>query len=255
MKRIVMYFCLVGCLIALAACSNSNQTSGERVDLIDSNESEELGTDEVLESEETVENSEDEESSTSDDVDRVDNEDSEFERFEYEGAWPGVGIEVDSPEEALKGDLELFFETVIDELGNEYVFRLGSVMRAVDQQMTIPIHYKFFMDDTPQRIRDLKRLTLETDEADFIRQYYLQAMEIHLEAVENIHPHIDDIHNDTHDEHVTTEFYDKILEGYHYLALSSIQIIKIAEETNVLDINEMNDLEDMIEEYLMEKRL
>ncbi|MBM7095934.1 hypothetical protein JSY36_09220 [Bacillus sp. H-16] len=51
------------------------------------------------------------------------------------------------------------------------------------------------------------------------------------------------------------DFYEDLSEGNHYYSMFSVQMVKIAEETNLIDVNEMHDVEDMIAEHLDEDKL
>ncbi|WP_026690054.1 hypothetical protein [Alteribacter aurantiacus] len=182
-------------------------------------------------------------------------EDNGFERYEYEGAYPGLGIEVRSDEEALESDLEAFGEASSSESGQDFLFYLRSVDNAINVRHTVEYHYNRYVRNVPSMIRNMQRVKLETDELDFARQEYLKAMEIHMDAVESLEPNLQAIDNEEEDSHVLEDFYTKIDEGLHHYALFLVQIVKIAEDTDLIDVQDMHDYEDMIAETLKEDEL
>ncbi|MGO4889911.1 hypothetical protein ACJ2A9_19360 [Anaerobacillus sp. MEB173] len=193
------------------------------------------------------------------DTTKNERENVEFEKYIYQGARPNVGIEVTSIEEDIKKDLEGFYKALEDkeypEHTKDYTFYVKNVLAAVQQRVTVDYHYRSFMKTIPERIRSLKRLELETKEVEFIRKHYLEAMEIHHKAVATLDGRFSDIHNQVHDPELEADLYTAVEQGYHYLALASIQLVKIAEDTSILDINEMNETEEFIEEFLIEDQI
>ncbi|MBM7095935.1 hypothetical protein JSY36_09225 [Bacillus sp. H-16] len=116
-------------------------------------------------------------------------EDNGFERFEYEGAYPGIGIAVESSEEDLENDMIKFIEVIEGENGHEYTFNLENVGKSLENNVNVNYHYERFAEVVAKAHRDLQRLELETDEWDFARQEYLKAIESHRDAAEKLEPH------------------------------------------------------------------
>ncbi|QQK81214.1 hypothetical protein HUG20_15755 [Salicibibacter cibi] len=266
----------------LAACGDDEEeATGDGAtdnddDTTEAEEAEESdGTDEDIEATEEEEESEnDTENGSSRDFDEEDDNGSwrdfaeeedesgnnggnSFEPFEYEGAWPDVGVEVESSESDLEDDLVVFFEAQIDEEfpqhSSEYTSYLRSVVNAVEQNVTVDVHYDRFMDVVPERIRNMERAEFTTDEVEFIRAAYLEGMQVHHDVVEILDGQFDDIHEEQHDPELEEAFYDGIVEGNHLLATAYIQMVQIAEETDVIDIDELTEMEEFIENNYFEE--
>lgn len=246
-------FSLILMTFLLFACSSSEEeeyTTGNQNNedqSVTNSETEENGTEEMSNN---TRNENDESENIGNN-----SENDDFEQFEYEGAYPDTGIDIESSEETLEEDMHAFFPLLESETGQEYTFYLRSVATAVDVRRTIPTHYNRFMEATPTIIRDIEQIELKSDEMDFARQAYLNAIEIHYDAVEALEPHIDDIHDESHDPQLEEAFQHSILEGNHQLALFAVQMVKIAEETDLMNVHELHDLEDMIDEFLIKEEL
>ncbi|QQK74896.1 hypothetical protein HUG15_04280 [Salicibibacter cibarius] len=241
----------------LAACGDGEETTGED-DAPDSdgdtNEVEEV--EDVDEEEENEDENGSSEDSAEEEGETENNDGNSFEPFEYEGAWPDVGVDVESSESDLEEDLVVFFEAQIDEEfpqhSSEYTSYLRSVANAVEQNVTVDIHFNRFMDVVPERIRNMERAEFTTDEVEFIRTAYLEGMQIHHDAVEALDDQFDDIHEEQHDLELEEAFYDGIVEGNHLLATAYIQMVQIAEETDVIDIDELTEMEEFIEDNYLD---
>ncbi|MDE5413404.1 hypothetical protein [Alkalihalobacterium chitinilyticum] len=255
MRKILMTILLM--TVVFSACGKSEETNSKQ-NATAGKESEEHNG-EAVDTQLNEEKSNEEAKLNENENDDVEAEDNEFEKYVYEGAWPGIGIEPTSPEEDIIEDLEAFFSSQEDkefpQHTKEYTFYLNNVLVAVQQRVTVDYHYRSFMKVVPQRIRNLQRLELETMEVEFIRKQYLEAMEIHHQAVQTLDGHFTDIHNDEHDRQLEEGLYDAVKQGNHLLALAAIQMVKLAEDTEILDIDELNELEDFIEDHIIKEQL
>ncbi|MFV8827796.1 hypothetical protein [Alkalihalobacterium sp. APHAB7] len=174
-------------------------------------------------------------------------------------SWDDLGVDIVSSRESLLTELDLFYSALekkeLPDYTIDYTFYLHNVLLAFEQGNEFSTHYNLFMDVVPKRIHNLKELQLHTNEVDFVRNYYLEAMIVHHDAIQSIGEHLMDIKNEMDDPQIKVALNDAVQEGYHLLALVGIQLVMIGETTHIIDLDEINELKRFIGHRLIEEKL
>jgi hypothetical protein len=166
-----------------------------------------------------------------------------------DSTWAEVGLSVSSDDTLLEQDLSAFLHAIAAEKEEGYFFYLNQLENAIDVQMTISHHYDRYLTSALRISSNVKQLECKTPEMKFVKRYYLQGVSQHLKTVEAIEPHIDAINNDSHPLTVITEFNEGITSGHEEIALAFIQILKIAEKTDIDNEPDLKPLKDHVHLY------
>ncbi|MDE5413406.1 hypothetical protein [Alkalihalobacterium chitinilyticum] len=188
-----------------------------------------------------------------------DNSNETLEGYPNGKSWNEIGVEIISSRESLLTELDLFYSALekkeLPEYTIDYTFYLHNVLLAYEQGNEFSTHYNLFMDVVPKRIHNLQELQLHTKEVDFVREYYLEAMIVHHDAIQSIGEHSMDINNEIFDPQIKLALNDTVREGYHLLALVGLQLIKIGEMTDIIELDEVNELKRFVDYRLIEEKL
>ncbi|SDO57966.1 hypothetical protein [Alkalicoccus daliensis] len=156
---------------------------------------------------------------------------------------------IQSSEEEIEADLAVFFDTLYAYSEYDSLFYLGNIIDSVEHQITISTHIESYRNQADPVMYDLMGIELNTAEVNFIREYYIDGMFEHSLAIDMLDFYTDYIEEGTHEQYMVDDFYEGVDAGLYYLFTAQQQLLDIAKETDVLEEEDLQELEEEIDAY------